>query len=189
MSSVWYGALPQPTWWISDWQATNRKFSQPIISTHWRRDNDNALQWRHNGYDNAITSQINSLTIVYSKVYSGADQRKHENSASLAYIQGHTAANVSIWWRHHGKFVMKLYPTGNQTTELCVDLLIGVLFQRFTCRISISLDKQAKQHLRVRQCWCHVNNIALKQKKSLSWLMLSYDAIFVGRDHINLSPE
>ena len=35
----------------------------------------------------AIASQITSLTIVYSKVYSGADQRKHESSASLAFVQ------------------------------------------------------------------------------------------------------
>ena len=31
-----------------------------------------------------MVSQITSLTIVYSTVYSGADQRKHQSSASLA---------------------------------------------------------------------------------------------------------
>ena len=36
----------------------------------------------------AITSQITSLTIVYSTVYSGADQRKHQSSASLAFVRG-----------------------------------------------------------------------------------------------------
>ena len=36
----------------------------------------------------AITSQITSLTIVYSTVYSGADQRKHKSSASLAFVWG-----------------------------------------------------------------------------------------------------
>ena len=33
-------------------------------------------------------SQITSLTIVYSAVYSGADQRKHQSSASLAFVRG-----------------------------------------------------------------------------------------------------
>ena len=33
----------------------------------------------------AMASQITSLTIVYSTVYSGADQRKHQSSASLAF--------------------------------------------------------------------------------------------------------
>ena len=36
----------------------------------------------------AMTSQITSLTIVYSTVYSGTDQRKHQSSASLAFVRG-----------------------------------------------------------------------------------------------------
>ena len=36
----------------------------------------------------AITYQITSLTIVYWTVYSGADQRKHQRSASLAFVWG-----------------------------------------------------------------------------------------------------
>ena len=62
----------------------------------------------------AIASQIISLTIVYSTVYSGANQSKHQSSASLAFVGEFTgtgefpaqrasyAENVSIWWRHHG---------------------------------------------------------------------------------------
>ena len=36
----------------------------------------------------AIACQITSLTIVYSIVYSDADQRKHQSSASLAFVRG-----------------------------------------------------------------------------------------------------
>ena len=61
----------------------------------------------------AIASQITSLAIVYSTIYSDADQRKHQSSASLAFVwgihrdrwiprtKGSNAENVSIWWRHH----------------------------------------------------------------------------------------
>ena len=56
-----------------------------------------------------VACQITSLTIVYSTVYSGADQRKHQSSASLAFVPGEFPAqmasdteNASIWWRHHG---------------------------------------------------------------------------------------
>ena len=35
-----------------------------------------------------IASQITSLTIVYSTVYSGAHQWKHQSSASLAFVRG-----------------------------------------------------------------------------------------------------
>ena len=38
----------------------------------------------------AIASQIISLTIVYSTVYSDADQRKHQSSASLAFVREFT---------------------------------------------------------------------------------------------------
>ena len=61
----------------------------------------------------AMASQITSLTIVYSTVYSGADQRKHQSSASLCTgnspgigefpaQMASNAEHVSIWWRHHG---------------------------------------------------------------------------------------
>ena len=36
----------------------------------------------------AMASQITSLTIVYSTVYLGADQRKHQSSASVAFVLG-----------------------------------------------------------------------------------------------------
>ena len=36
----------------------------------------------------AIATQIISLTIVYSTVYSDADQTKHQSSASLAFVLG-----------------------------------------------------------------------------------------------------
>ena len=61
-----------------------------------------------------MTSQITSLAIVCSTVYSGKDERKHQSSASLAVVRwihrcpvnspSHRASkaeNVSIWWRHH----------------------------------------------------------------------------------------
>ena len=35
----------------------------------------------------AIASQITSLTFVYSTLYSDADQRKHQSSASLAFVR------------------------------------------------------------------------------------------------------
>ena len=34
-----------------------------------------------------MASQITSLTIVYSTVYSGTDQRKHQSSSSLAFVR------------------------------------------------------------------------------------------------------
>ena len=36
----------------------------------------------------SIASQITSLSIIYSAVYWGAGQRKHQSSASLAFVRG-----------------------------------------------------------------------------------------------------
>ena len=63
----------------------------------------------------AIAFQITSITIVYTTVYSGADQRKHQKPRVTGLCEGNSpltgefppqrasnAENVSIWWRHHG---------------------------------------------------------------------------------------
>ena len=46
--------------------------------------------WLHYGdvVMGTVASQITSLTIVYSTVYSGADQRKHQSSSSQAFVRG-----------------------------------------------------------------------------------------------------
>ena len=51
----------------------------------------NGIQVRHYYNDvimTAMASQITSLAIVYPKVNSGADQSKHQSSASLAFVRG-----------------------------------------------------------------------------------------------------
>ena len=48
-----------------------------------------ALVLNYNGVImGAVASQITSLMIVYSTVYSGAYQRRHQISASLAFVRG-----------------------------------------------------------------------------------------------------
>ena len=56
-----------------------------------------------------MTSQVTDFSIVCSTVCSGANQRKHKGSASLAFLtsdrwvpsQRASTENVFIWWRHH----------------------------------------------------------------------------------------
>ena len=69
-------------------------------SVHWRTCDAhvrNRSQWstlflakQHNSdvIMGQIACQITSLTIVYSTVYSGVEQRKHQSSASLAFVRG-----------------------------------------------------------------------------------------------------
>ena len=55
-----------------------------------------------------MASQITSLTIVYSTIYLGADQRKHQSSASLAFVRG-----IHRWTMnspHKGPVTWKMFP-------------------------------------------------------------------------------
>ena len=64
-----------------------------LLDLHWKPSPHGASFVVTGGHYNdvimsVIVSQITSLTIVYTTVNSGADQRKHESSASLAFVRG-----------------------------------------------------------------------------------------------------
>ena len=78
----WHLYIESGSWWLLPGLIS----VYPImLSSHWKSFED-----RH--YNDVtmgmIASQITSLTIVYSIVYSDADQRKHQSSASLAFVRG-----------------------------------------------------------------------------------------------------
>ena len=56
----------------------------------------------------AIVSEIISLTIVYSNVYSDEDQRKHQSSASLAFVRGIHRSPVNS--PHKWSVTRKMFP-------------------------------------------------------------------------------
>ena len=56
----------------------------------------------------AMTCQITSLTIVYSTAYSGAHQRKHQSSVSLAFVRGIHRWPVNSL--HKGPIMRKMFP-------------------------------------------------------------------------------
>ena len=56
----------------------------------------------------AMASQITSLTIVYPTVYSGADQRKHHSSASLAFVR--VIHRSPVYSPHKEPVTRKMFP-------------------------------------------------------------------------------
>ena len=66
------------------------------------------FQHYHDVTMDSIASQITSLTIVYSAVYSAADQRKHQSSASLAFVRGIHRGPVNS--PHKGPVTRKMFP-------------------------------------------------------------------------------
>ena len=55
-----------------------------------------------------VASHITSLAIVYSTVYLGADQRKHQTSESLAFVRGINRWPVNS--PHKGPVPRKMFP-------------------------------------------------------------------------------
>ena len=70
-----------------------------------------------------VASQITSLTIVYSTVYSGADQRKHQSSASLAFVR--EILNSPHKW----PVTRKMFPFGDVIMKLYVGWLHFVVLK------------------------------------------------------------
>ena len=91
-----------------------------------------------------IASQITSLTIVYSAVYSGSDQSKHQSSASLTFVWGFHRGPVNS--PHKWPVTRKMVPfddvimwilylwlsCGSARLYLVVELSFGKFFLKFT---------------------------------------------------------
>ena len=74
----------------------------------------------------AMASRITSRTIVYSSVYSGIDQRKHQSSASLAFVGviyrwPVNAQHIWIWiWTDDQQILMSdSAHKGSVTRKMC----------------------------------------------------------------------
>ena len=71
----------------------------------------------------AIASQITSLTIVYSAVYSDADERKHQSSASLAFVRGIHRGPVNS--PHKWPVTRKMFPFDDVIMPIEVQVSFG----------------------------------------------------------------
>ena len=88
----------------------NRWHTQPYKKKHQRSVSLGFFLASH--YNDVImsvmASQMTSLMIVYSTIYSNADQRKHQSSAPLTFVRG------IHWWLvnfpHKGPVTQKMFP-------------------------------------------------------------------------------
>ena len=76
----------------------------------------------------AIASQITSLTIVYSTVYSDVDQIKHQSSASLAFVTGE--------FPHKWPVTRKLFPFD----DVIMAYLHNIIIETFKFLSSLALN-------------------------------------------------
>ena len=109
-----------------------------------------------------MASQITSLTIVYSTVYSGTDQRKHQNSASFAFVRGIHRWPVNS--RHKWPVTRKMFPFDDVIMQ-CVK------FSRW------AVGDPGKFQVSVIQTKIHIYNIKscgkVLTKNSKQWCQMS----------------
>ena len=94
----------------------------------------------------AMASKITSLNTVYSTVYSGADQRKHQISAPLAFVRG-----IHRWPMnspHKGPITRKIFPFYD---VIMIRYIIGMNYMKNSVRRTPLL----KRHVWYVICTCH----------------------------------
>ena len=112
----------------------------------------------------AMASQITSLTIVYSIVYSGANQRKHQSSASLVRARGIHRWPVNS--PHKGPVTRKMLP---------IDDVIIMLMERGTW--------EWRQRHRTKHDSDDLQN--KRRKLQSSWTMWNMTIRMDGTNHRN----
>ena len=105
-----------------------------------------SLRWRHNG---AIASQITCLTIVYSTVYSDANQRKHQSSVSLAFVRGIHRGPVNS--PHKGPVTRKMYPFDDviMWSHWTSKMIVRYILSSLCLRLSQSSQSSFIQYMRL----------------------------------------
>ena len=94
--------------------------------------------------NSTIASQITSLTIVYSTVYSGADQRKHQSSASLASVWG--IHRWSVDSPHKRPVTQKIFPFD--------DVIMRCYLSIYVTSVSLAVCLQTEAHIS-KSLWRH----------------------------------
>ena len=82
-----------------------------------------------------IGSQIISLPIVYSTVYSDADQRKYQSSASLAFVWGIHRGPVNS--QHKWPVTRKMFPFDDVMMNVIIfwHSALAVLYSKSVCGV------------------------------------------------------
>ena len=83
----------------------------PTTPQNWNRIKFKTVFHHSDVIMGAMASQITNFTIAYSTVYSGADQRKYQSSASLAFVRGIHRWPVNS--PHKWPVMRKMFPLNN----------------------------------------------------------------------------
>ena len=126
----------------------------------------------------AMASQITSVSVVCSTVYSGADQRKHQSSASVAFVRGiHRWPMDSI---RIGSVTWKMFPFDDTIMNLCkwdgwviflvYPWMLVIIIRRMGY---LSLDLYTTIRWYFEACW--------RMRASVNWVIICSGCLFGTR--------
>ena len=134
------------------------------LPTYWLRN-----QWHYSEVIlGTVVSQITSISIVYSTICSGTDQRKHQSSASLAFVRR------IHWWPlnspHKGPVSWKMFPFD----DIIIDLShpkwwsFPSLLHCHWMMILRSIIHRSQSSLKMRQSTWWISYISISKSKWLN---------------------
>ena len=122
-----------------------------------------------------MASQITSLTIVYSPVCSGTDQRKRQSSASLAFVRGIHRGPVNS--PHKRPVTRKKFPFDDVIMHNVKQCAYVYILRVITNDVPVTYVRQAIDH-RLRFCVWNTS----KQLQFWWWIELVRDLRLVMED-------
>ena len=145
----------------------------------------------------SMASQITSLTIVYSAVYSGADQRKHQSSASLDFVRGNHRGPVNA--SHKWPVTRKMFPFDD--VIMISEIWACIFFVRLLATDRLGFDRMiatvpSRWWKRISTHWGRDKMAAISQtifSSACSWMKiyefrLKFSLKFVLKVRINNIP-
>ena len=130
----------------------------------------------------AIASQITSLTIVYSIVYSGADQSKHQSSASLAFVWGIRRGPVNS--PHKWPVTRKMFPFDDVIMSLSSATYLFFIGCTYLCSTAYEC-LHSKKVCTVTYCY-NEGRYDVILCKSLDWLKQNINQSFGTQKTLNI---
>ena len=123
----------------------------------------------------AIASQITSVIIVYSTVYSGADQSEHQSSVSLAFVWGIHWGPVNS--PHKWPVTWKMFPFDD--VVMLMSLMIFTLWWQpywiFTCRVKKNVGIMITLCFMCFKTWLCIPKLFSYDKYKKNYMILGYN--------------
>ena len=132
-----------------------------------------------------IAPQITSLTVVYSTVYWDANQRKHQSSASLAFVRGIHRGPVNS--PHKGPVTRKMFPFDD--VIMCfVSQIVTHMSQKYDTHTDLCISRFYTWYVFL-PLFIHFYRICFPLKSLTLYCHLRYqnDSVKIQRDLRDLS--